>query len=85
MERIEYASLGEVVYRETLPNGLRLNILPKPDYGKQFAFLATRYGGMDVRFRDEDGNWIETPAGVAHYLEHKLFDTEEGSGYRRRG
>lgn len=83
MERVEYAALGETVYRETLPNGLRLFVLPRPDYGRQFAFFATRYGGMDVRFRDDGGQWVETPAGVAHYLEHKLFDTAEGSVTQR--
>lgn len=83
MERVEYASLGECVYREKLPNGLRVMVVPRPDYGKQFAFFAARYGGMNTRFLNEDGEWRETPAGVAHYLEHKLFDTAQGSVTQR--
>ena len=83
MERISYASLGETVCFETLPNGLRIFVLPRPDYGKQFAFFATQYGGMHAHFQAEDGEWVETPAGVAHYLEHKLFDTAEGGVTQR--
>ncbi len=79
MERVEYAALRETVYRDTLPNGLQLYVLPRPDYGKQFAFFATHYGGMNTSLLDHNGCRIETPAGVAHYLEHKLFDTAEGS------
>ena len=40
--------------------------------------FTTRYGGMDMRFR-LDGVWHDTPAGIAHYLEHKMFDTEDGN------
>ena len=79
MEHTDYPSLGERVYHEVLPNGLKLFVAARPDYGKQFAFFATHYGGMNLRFRDEDGDWVDTPAGVAHYLEHKMFDTEDGS------
>ncbi len=78
MERLEYAALGERVYRCVLPNGLAVCVLPRPEYGKQFAFFATKYGGMNQRFRGEDADWRETPAGVAHFLEHKMFDTEDG-------
>ena len=82
MERKEYAHLGETVCHEVLPNGLHVYVLPRPDYGKQFAFFATRYGGMDMCFRGEDGHWVDTPAGVAHFLEHKMFDTEDGEALR---
>lgn len=82
MKLLHYASLGETVYADTLPNGLQLRVISRPDYGKQFAFFAVRYGGMDTRFQ-EDGEWCETPAGVAHYLEHKLFDTADGTVTQR--
>lgn len=83
MKRLHYASLGETVYADTLPNGLQLRVISRPEYGKQFAFFAARYGGMNTRFQGEDGEWMETPAGVAHYLEHKLFDTAEGTVTQR--
>lgn len=73
-----YETLGETVYEETLSNGLRILVNKRRDYEKKFAFFATRYGGLDMRFR-YGGAWRETPAGVAHFLEHKLFETEEGN------
>ena len=73
-----YERIGESVYQETLPNGLKIFVVPKPGYTKKYAFFATRYGGMDTRFQ-LDGAWLDTPAGIAHYLEHKMFDTKEGN------
>ena len=78
MKQSFYERLGESVYRETLPNGLQIYVVPKPGYAKKYAFFATRYGGMDTRFC-LNGQWLDTPAGIAHYLEHKMFDTEDGN------
>ena len=78
METREYPRLGETVSRRTLPNGLAVMVVHKPYHAKRYAFFATRYGGMDLRYR-QDGQWRDTPAGIAHYLEHKMFDTQEGS------
>ena len=78
MNQSFYERIGESVYRGTPPNGLQVCVVPKPGYAKKYAFFATRYGGMDTRFR-LDGKWLDTPAGIAHYLEHKMFDTKEGN------
>ena len=78
MTKTEYPRIGETVLTETLPNGLRVVIVPKPGYRKRYAFFTTRYGGMDMKFK-LDGVWHDTPAGIAHYLEHKMFDTEDGN------
>ena len=78
MKQSFYKRIGESVYRETLPNGLQVCVVPKPGYAKKYAFFATRYGGMDTRFC-LNGKWLDTPAGIAHYLEHKMFDTKEGN------
>ena len=72
-----YERIGETLYEETLENGLRVYVFPKPDFGKCYAFFATRYGGMDTRFQ-LNGQWLDTPMGIAHYLEHKMFDTPDG-------
>ena len=53
-------------------------VFPKPEFQKGYAFFATNYGGMDMRFC-LNGEWHNTPAGVAHYLEHKMFDTQQGN------
>ena len=74
----EYPKLGERVTRLRLHNGLEVVVVHKPYHAKRYAFFAPRYGGMDLRFR-LDGVWRDTPAGIAHYLEHKMFDTREGN------
>jgi len=73
-----YPRIGETVFEEVLDNGLHVFVFPKPEFGKSFAFFATRYGGMDTRFQ-LGGKWLDTPMGIAHYLEHKMFDTPEGN------
>ena len=78
METIRYDRIDETLVTETLPNGLQIRIVPKPAFSKTFAMFATNYGGADRRFKLA-GNWIDTPAGVAHYLEHKMFDMPEGN------
>lgn len=78
MEERKYPRIGETVLWETLPNGLPVCIVPKVGYQRKYALFATRYGGMDMRFQI-DGKWLDTPAGIAHYLEHKMFDTAEGN------
>ena len=78
MEKIEFKRLGEEMYHQVMENGLNVFVFPKPEFQKGYAFFATNYGGMDTRFC-LDGVWHDTPAGVAHYLEHKNFDTREGN------
>lgn len=78
MEKKQYPRVGETLYHEVLENGLHIYVDPKPEFGKYYAFFATNYGGMDVRFQ-LDGQWHDTPEGVAHFLEHKMFDTEDGN------
>lgn len=83
MEQTFYNALRETVFHRQLPNGLDVYVDIRPDYEKQFAFFATRYGGMNLRFQGEDGHWVNTPAGVAHFLEHKMFDTEDGNALQK--
>ena len=51
MRRFEYPRLGERVFRKKLDNGLEVVVVSKPSHAKRYAFFATRYGGMDLRFR----------------------------------
>ena len=78
MNLSEYPRLGEKVFRRRLSNGLEVVVVNKPFHARRYAFFAVHYGGMDLRFR-LGGQWQDTPAGIAHYLEHKMFDTEEGN------
>lgn len=78
MKNKGYDLIREQVYSEKLENGLTVFIIPKRGYNKSYAFFATDYGGADRRFK-LSGRWIDTPMGVAHFLEHKMFDTEDGN------
>lgn len=83
MEKKHYPMLAETMWHTVLGNGLHIYVNRKPEYAKQFAFFATNYGGMNMRFREQGGEWLDTPAGVAHFLEHKMFDTEEGDAMQK--
>ena len=78
MNRKEYPRTGETVFSARLDNGLTVYVDVKADFQKAYAFFATDYGGMDMKFQ-LDGQWHDTPAGVAHFLEHKTFDTKDGN------
>lgn len=73
MRAYNYPELDETVYREVLPNGLTVAVVPRPGFSRKIAYFVTDYGSIHTRF-SLDGQALEAPAGVAHYLEHKLFD-----------
>lgn len=77
MKRIDYAELCDGFFEEVLPNGLRVRVLPRPGFARKFAFLAVDFGSNDRDFT-LDGQKYHVPAGIAHYLEHKMFDLPEG-------
>ena len=77
MQIKEYPHIGESLYCETLENGLEIRIVPKKGFAGRFAAFATNYGGAHRRF-SVDGETVDTPAGVAHFLEHKMFDMPSG-------
>lgn len=70
--------LQEEVVCSRLGSGLEVCVFPKPGFARKYAILATRYGSIDTEFK-VDGREVATPAGIAHFLEHKLFEEEEGS------
>ena len=78
MQRFDYPQIGESCYYERLDNGLNAFVISKPGYAKAMAMIAVSYGGMDARFT-LNGAVQDTPEGIAHYLEHKMFDMREGS------
>ena len=73
-----YSALHESMQTRTLANGLRICYLPKKGFSKTFAILATDFGSVDASFTFE-GKRYDTPAGVAHFLEHKMFENEDGT------
>ena len=73
MKKTYYPRLDETVCRRTLPNGLKILVVPKPGFTRKIAYFVTNYGSVHTSFT-LDGKAYTTPAGVAHYLEHKMFD-----------
>ena len=77
IQKHEYPGVGETLYTAVLDNGLEVRVVPKRDYATYYAAFTTNYGGACRRF-SVDGRTLDTPAGVAHYLEHKMFDLPDG-------
>lgn len=77
MNKTEYKAIGETLYTGELSNGLKIGVLPKPGWNSFYAVFGTKYGGAMRRFLF-NGEYTDTPAGVAHFLEHKMFDMPEG-------
>ncbi|AEE97285.1 EF-P 5-aminopentanol modification-associated protein YfmH [Mahella australiensis] len=84
MTVIENSAIEERIYKYKLDNGLTVFIMPKPGYTKQFAIYATNYGSNDIKFLSgKHREPIEVPCGIAHFLEHKLFEEQGGSIFER--
>lgn len=77
-----WTDLRERMEERTLENGLRVCYLPKEGFSKTFAILATNFGSVDASFTI-DGERHDTPAGVAHFLEHKMFEDEDGNALQK--
>lgn len=73
MEKLYYPRVDESIYRTTLKNGLTVMVVPRPGFQKKLCYLAIDYGSIH-RKCVVDGEAFEAPMGIAHYLEHKLFD-----------
>ena len=73
MKKYEYPELGEVLYQEQLSNGLTVCVLPRPGFSRKLAYFVTDFGSIHTDFSLE-GRQVHAPAGIAHFLEHKMFD-----------
>ncbi|MBX4147592.1 EF-P 5-aminopentanol modification-associated protein YfmH [Paenibacillus lautus] len=78
MESIHYDNLQETLYYEVMDNGLHVYVLPKPGFQKTYATFATKYGSVDNHFKVEGESETRVPDGIAHFLEHKMFEEPEG-------
>lgn len=76
--------LEEGYYSIEHKSGLRIYVYPKEDYASTYAVFGTKYGSIDTRFKRSDkADFTEIPAGTAHFLEHKLFESEELDAFQR--
>jgi len=79
MKEIKYQNLDEKLYFEQLKNGLSLYIVPKKDFNKTYATFVTNFGALTNRFIPYgEKEYITVPLGVAHFLEHKMFEMSNG-------
>jgi predicted Zn-dependent peptidase len=78
--KITSGALKETYYFNKLSNGLSLAFIPKKGLSKKSAMFAVEYGALDLEFKPpEYKDWVNTPSGVAHFLEHLMFKKETGN------
>ncbi len=79
MKKIENKLIDECVYEEKLENGMTILVAPKHETNKKYIIWGTKFGSLDNHFIEPNtGKEIKVPDGVAHYLEHKMFEQESG-------
>ncbi len=79
LEKINYSAVGETVYQTVLANGLRVFLLPKNDFNETYGIISTNFGSVDTGIVSRETKQVtQYPAGIAHFLEHKLFEGPQG-------
>ncbi len=84
IKEIKNDLLGEKYYKIKHTSGLNIYVFPKENYSSTYAIFGTKYGSIDTAFkRSNEENFTEVPEGIAHFLEHKLFESEELDAFER--
>ncbi|PFA67820.1 peptidase M16 [Bacillus sp. AFS015802] len=84
MKKISFDQLQENLYYEKMSNGLDVYILPKKGFNKTYATFTTQYGSIDNHFKPlDEKEFVKVPDGIAHFLEHKLFEKEDGDVFQQ--
>jgi predicted Zn-dependent peptidase len=84
MKKIESKRLGDCYYKVEHPSGLTILMAPMEGFSTAYAMFGTAYGSIDTCIKTaENGEFKKLPEGIAHYLEHKLFESEECSAFER--
>ena len=76
------SDIGESYIKAVHPSGLKIYILEKPQYNSAYAVFGTKYGSIDTCF-SVNGEKTQVPEGIAHFLEHKLFESEDGDAFTK--
>lgn len=85
MNKKVYSTLNEKLYTEVLDNGLTVFILPKREFHKTYGLFSTNYGSIDNEFAYQGEKRKKVPDGIAHFLEHKMFEKKEGDIFQEFG
>ena len=72
-----YPAVKETLYQTSLENGLTVTLLPKKDFNEVYGVVSVQVGSVDTRFTVDDKGLQKYPQGIAHFLEHKLFERED--------
>lgn len=83
VSEIKSARAGDSYYKIDHPSGLTIYVYPKEGYNSAYAIIGTKYGSVNTCFSLDGGEKITVPDGIAHYLEHKLFESEDGDAFAR--
>ena len=84
MKRETFESLlGESYVKAVCSSGVTVYVMEKPEYSSSFAIFGTKYGSIDNCFSVNGGEPKKVPDGIAHYLEHKLFESEDGDAFSK--
>lgn len=83
MKQVRHEQINETLYYEKLPNGLDVYILPKHGFSKTYATFTTKYGSIDNHFQIPGKDKVKVPDGIAHFLEHKMFEEEDGDVFNK--
>lgn len=82
MEKHQYSRFNETIYHQKLDNGLLVQMLPKKDFHKTYAILTVNFGSIDRTFVPKGKTEMRTvPDGIAHFLEHKMFEKEDHDAF----
>ena len=82
MNAVKHPLLGDTLYVDTHKSGLHVVVWPQAEASSVYAVFATKYGSVYNVLPTADGGTEEVPEGIAHYLEHKLFESEKGDAFR---
>ena len=74
-----YPAVKEMIYRTRLANGLTVALLPKKEFKEVYGSVTVQFGSVDTLVTGVDRGVKQYPAGIAHFLEHKLFEREDSS------
>lgn len=83
IEKINCKTANESCIKAVHSSGLKIYIAEKPDFNVNYAIFGTHYGSVDTEFALGDEPMQAVPEGIAHFLEHKLFEGEDGDAFEK--
>lgn len=83
IKEVKSPLVGDKYFKVKHKSGLNIYVYEKPGYNTTYAIFGTKYGSINTCFSANNGEKITVPDGIAHYLEHKLFESEDGDAFTR--